>query len=321
MRNHRLAIIAAIILAAVASFLAMPVRYQVDGLSMGPSLLPGDIIATGWCARLNRAAEPQRLERWIVTLPDGSTGLKRLIGLPGETVSLVDGDLTINGQRVLKMPSQLAEVGSVVTDVDNTDAAWIRPAGRILDDAPFAPDEVSRLLLPVRDGGFAAEVTVPPTAFDEQKRVWARGIAGPLKVTWRIKAAGRYAIVAGRLDGHAVAAAWPLSPESDTTPSRRCLPACPPDVWDVTRPWPDTDPNDEAAAHLFFSIFIGEFGAPMIDRIVTWRDILYRPTADGVMQWSLDADQIFLLGDFPSGSRDSRHFGPLPTTSLRHGIP
>jgi type IV secretory pathway protease TraF len=57
----------------------------------------------------------------------------------------------------------------------------------------------------------------------------------------------------------------------------------------------------------------------VIEAVTGWRDILYRPAANGRNQWPLGADEAFLLGDFPSGSRDSRHAGPLPLTAL--GLP
>jgi hypothetical protein len=55
----------------------------------------------------------------------------------------------------------------------------------------------------------------------------------------------------------------------------------------------------------------------MIDRVAVWRDILHRPAADGVVEWRLGTDQAFVLGDFPSGSRDSRHWGPLSRDLFR----
>ncbi len=325
MRNHRIAIIAMLIVVAATAFLAMPTRYAVEGLSMGPGLLPGDVVSTGWFPRLNRAFGPRRFERWIMTLPEGSTGLKRLIGLPGETVSFIEGDLAINGRRILKGPRQLAEGGSIIATASPRDVSpWSAPARRVLDEAPFAVREVSRLMLAVPDGGFCAEITVPSAAVAEGP-ARLRAEAGPLRITWQIKAAGRYAIVAGRLDGHAVAAAWPLSATPASEPPRRILPAGAPEAWDVTRPWPSagtgTESDDEPAPALALEILSNDSAGIAIDRIVTWRDILYRPAVDGVTQWSLDGASIFVVGDFPSSSRDSRHFGPLPLTALRHALP
>jgi aryl-alcohol dehydrogenase-like predicted oxidoreductase len=42
--------------------------------------------------------------------------------------------------------------------------------------------------------------------------------------------------------------------------------------------------------------------------------------ADNIAAWTLSAGEVFAAGDFPSGSRDSRHFGPLPLTALRYRI-
>jgi hypothetical protein len=176
-------------------------------------------------------------------------------------------------------------------------------------------------LLPVRDAGFAAEIDVPAAA--DGPRVQAA--AGPLAVTWRLTRPGRYAVVAGRLDGQAVAAAWPLPADSTAGGvSRNCLPPAQPDDWDIARPWPDADgqttTDDERSPAL--SLAVSAAGSPpaVIARITLWRDILYRPAADGVAAWTIRAGEVFMLGDFPSGSRDSRHFGPLPLTALRHRI-
>jgi type IV secretory pathway protease TraF len=55
----------------------------------------------------------------------------------------------------------------------------------------------------------------------------------------------------------------------------------------------------------------------MIERMAVWRDILHRPAADGVVEWRLGSHAFFVLGDFPSGSRDSRRWGPLGRSMLR----
>jgi type IV secretory pathway protease TraF len=322
MKPYRIAIVAVVIVVAAVCSLAWPARYVVDGVSMGPGVLPGDVISTGWFSRWPGRSEPQRFEKWIVTLPDGSTGLKRVIGLPGETVSMVDGDLAIDGVRLLKNPRQLAATGSSVAITGTlTSTEWSAPASEVLDDAPFATGEVSRLLLPVHDGGFAAEVSVPTGAIAGGP-LRVRAEAGPFRCTWRIKAAGRYAVVVGRLDGHGVAACWPL--RRATTRAENCLPVGVIETWSAARPWPaasDAEAADDTRRPALGLVIDAPCcGTATIDRVVTWRDILYRPAADGVTRWALDAGATFVLGDFPPGSRDSRHFGPLPAAALRHPI-
>jgi hypothetical protein len=55
-----------------------------------------------------------------------------------------------------------------------------------------------------------------------------------------------------------------------------------------------------------------------IERVAVWRDVLWRTAADGHDAWRLGPDEYFLLSDFPSGSRDARHWGPLRRGALRH---
>jgi type IV secretory pathway protease TraF len=330
--NRRLVFIVAVAAAVVGGLVAAPRRYEVDGVSMGPGLLPGDVVATGWLPALDRRQSPRRFDRWIVTLPDGSIGLKRVVGLPGETVSFASGDLAIDGRIVLKGPRLLAAMGSLVemspTHPDDH-MAWSLPPVTVLDDAPFATGEVSRLLLPVRDVGFAAELDVPVAAGGARATGTAaprlRATAGPLAVTWRLTRPGRYAVVAGRLDGHAVAAAWPLPADAAVAGvSRSCLPPMPPEAWDVIRAWPGRrgrlPDGDERSPALSLAIHAAGSSPANIARVTVWRDILYRPAADRVAAWTLGPREVFALGDFPSGSRDSRHFGPLPLTALRHRI-
>jgi type IV secretory pathway protease TraF len=320
----RLAVIVAIAVALVGGLFAAPLRYEVEGVSMGPGLLPGDVVTTGWVPGFDRRRSPARFDRWIVTLPDGSTGLKRLVGLPGEQVAIVAGDLAIDGRTVRKGPRLLAAMGSVVErsasrSFDRT--SWSLPPTTVLDDASFAVGETSRLLLPVRDAGFAAEIDVPRAAGAGR----IRAAAGPLAVTWRLARPGRYAVVAGRLDGQAVAAAWPL-PAGPVAAgvSRSCLPPAPPQAWDVVRPWPaDEDrarAGQERSPSLSLVIPAGEDAAATIIGVTIWRDILHRAAADGTSAWKPGPASVFVLGDFPSGSRDSRQFGPLPVWALRHRI-
>ena len=326
-----------VILCGLAVF-APPSRYAIDGLSMAPALLPGDVVATGWFPSLDRLRQPRRHERWIVTSPDGTPAIKRVVGLPGETVSIRDGDLTIGGETVLTPPSLLAELASAVPEATivagSDDAAggrWQRTVSLpvVLDDAAFAPEE-RRMLWPVRDVGLAAVIRLeksPPHG--DAIRVRVR--IGDAVIPWRLKASGRYAVVAGRLDGHVVGAAWPIA-DANGLPdnSRSCLPPLAPVAWDVVRPWSDGspsagDPDNADDPPPALSLGITSAGIPlgrgdadaMIEHVAVWRDIHHRPAANGVMEWHLGPDAHFFLGDFPSGSRDSRRWGPLGRSMLR----
>lgn len=294
---------------------------------MAPGLRPGDVVTTGWFPTLDRLWQPRRHERWILTSPNGSPAIKRVVGLPGETVSIHDGDLAIGGRTVLTSPPVLAETASAVpeaTIVLDGDAAtnggWQGTVSlpSVLDDAAFAPTE-RRMLLPVRDVGLAAVIRLTGSPADHvPSRVRVR--VGPFIVPWRLKASGRYAVVAGRLDGHLVGVAWPIADADRWPADARCaLPPKAPLAWDVALPWPDGPSSDTDGAPPALGLGFTTDGIPIqhvdagaiIERVAVWRDILHRPAADGVVEWRLGSDAFFVLGDFPSGSRDSRHWGPL----------
>ena len=319
MQTGRIAVAAVFGVGLALAVAAMPKRYEVAGISMAPGLLPGDAVTTGWLPLADRWREPHRWERWVARLPDGSTGVKRLAGLPEETLSIEEGDLTIDGEIVLKDPRTLAEVGSIVSPPISAamPTSWSWPPTRVLDDAPFADDEPSRRLLPVRDVGFAAVVGVTGTGGAR-----AQGRCGPLTVTWRLRQAGRFAIVAGRLDGRAVAAAWHV-PEAGTDPWRSgsCLPSNWPTQWTVAEAWPAAaDEQTIQSPALALDLAAPSAGSAVIEQVAVWRDVLYRTPATGTTTWQTEHEHVFLLGDFPPASRDSRHFGGLPTSAIRHRV-
>lgn len=302
-----------------AAACGMPRRHVVDGFSMAPGLLSGDVVTSGWLPVRDRFAGPRRFERWIVTLPDGTPGIKRIAGLPGERVAIVSGDVEIDGKPCVKPPAILAETGMPVAGAAPPCVApreWSWSAGEVLDEAPAELLERSRVLQPVRDVGLAAVVSVAAGP----ARVRVR--AGPLAITWRLGIAGDHAVVVGRLDGHAVSAAWPL-PRGAGWPggpaARGCLPPGAPDRWDLVRPWPaSAAAADELAPALGLVILHGDPATGVLRRIARWRDLVHQPAPDGRWCWRLGAQEVFLLGDFPAASRDSRHFGPVAAAALEH---
>ena len=69
---------------------------RVLGRSMEPTLSPGAIqfAVRAWCA-----GSPRRGEVWLVQGP-GGPAIKRVVGLPGEHLEQLDGELYLNGQRL-----------------------------------------------------------------------------------------------------------------------------------------------------------------------------------------------------------------------------
>lgn len=92
-----------IIIVVILSFLAVTYvgqRTRVDGHSMETTLYDGDNL---WVDKLSfRFRDPQRYE--IVVFPfkykENTFYIKRIIGLPGETVQVKDGYVYINGEKL-----------------------------------------------------------------------------------------------------------------------------------------------------------------------------------------------------------------------------
>lgn len=311
--------LAGVTLAAAVILGSRPVRHEVVGWSMAGGLRPGDVVTPGWWSWRDRWRSPRRQERWVLAAPDGTVVVKRVVGLPGETVAISGGDLTIDGKVVLKPPALLAEMAAPVAGDGLTDRAggwaWQMPPQIVLDD-DTSDHPAARLLLPVGDVGIAAVVRVADTAPSGGSRLRAR--VGDRVVTWRLTAPGRHAVVAGRLDGHLVAASWPLA-ASAVPPVRSCLPPQCPHVWQVIIPWPGDATGDEAPF-----LAIGSAGDasshPELESVIPWRDVLYRPLATGVETWRLGPGEWFVLGDFPAASSDSRRWGAVPRDAFRHRV-
>jgi len=303
-------LLAGLVLLAFVGWLARPVRWEVDGLSMAPGLLPGDVVQSGWFPLVDRWRRPRRLERWTLAAPDGAIAVKRVWGLPGEEVGIVDGDVTVDGEVVVKPPRVLAEVALQVAPVSRSttdgDVRFVLP-DPVLDDVPFAPDE-RRVLVPVVDVGVAAviEVDTDDGPVSVEIFVASRG------VRMHVRKPGRHAVVAGRLDGAFVAAAWPLEPGAVTG---SCLPPGGPDEWSVQSRWNPEEPVTSLAVHVVTPLARSK-RATIVDG-VSWRDVHHLVPATGTMQWRLNGDEAFVLGDYPGGSRDSRQWGSVGIEGFR----
>jgi signal peptidase I len=307
---RRAGAVAIIALLAAAVMLAVrPMRYEVDGLSMAPSLMPGDTVATDWLPLADRFRHPRRFERWIVDAADGTATIKRVAGLPGEEVAIRDGDLLVDGEAVLKSPTILGEVAlPVALPIEHDDGqAWMPPVD-VLDDVTFAA-EVNRSLESVRDVGIAAVVRAGSAGSRAHLAV------GDARITWRLPSGVRCHLIAGRLDGRLVAVAW-IDRDRPTADDRRSvLPNSTPGAWTVAVPWPQGMAGPTEAG---CSAALDAGGK--VEHIAAWRDIHYRPSMDGPTTWRLDEDSFLVLGDFPTGSVDSRAWGPRPRHSLRHRV-
>ena len=287
---------------------------------MTPAFHPGDIVSSGWCPYIDPYFKPQRFECWFLVTPDGTPIIKRIFGLPGETVRFSEGDLAVNDVVVLTPPNILAEIGTFVTNCKAGYGSWQRffPPQVVFDDANFYPEE-SRRLLPVRDAGLSLEIDttdLPETCI--QIRVGSKAIE------WSLPP-GRFGLVAGRLDEHLVASAWTLHSFSDP---HDCLPLPkhPPCSWQIYERWDQVPDAHETVPALAVRILTNTTPLDIqstekhLKRCVIWRDIFHRSLKPDSTRWAIGSKEVFVLGDFPSGSRDCRHWGPLPVSCLHHRI-
>lgn len=84
----------AILLFVMAFRIAVMERIIVNGNSMYPTLASSDV-----CMVLKLNISPQRYDIAIARV-GGQTIIKRVIGLPGETLQIIDGKVYIDGQAV-----------------------------------------------------------------------------------------------------------------------------------------------------------------------------------------------------------------------------
>ncbi|MBQ2991098.1 MAG: signal peptidase I [Clostridia bacterium] len=92
-------VVAAAMAFVVRTFIFEPVR--VDGASMMNTLVDGEfMIATKFDYWLG---DPERFDVVICNYPDTNDGMyrvKRVIGMPGETIQLLGGELYVDGQHM-----------------------------------------------------------------------------------------------------------------------------------------------------------------------------------------------------------------------------
>lgn len=101
-RRFLLDILETVILAVVLYFgiNAISARVRVDGLSMNPTLQHGEYVLV---SRLSyKTGTPERGDIIVFSFPmdEKQDLIKRVIGLPGETIDIRNGEVLINGRKL-----------------------------------------------------------------------------------------------------------------------------------------------------------------------------------------------------------------------------
>jgi signal peptidase I len=160
-------VLAAVLLAAVVARAFFFGVYRVTSPSMEPTIHGSESDGEWVLVRFDRAPELERFDLVVVRSPDGGTPLvKRVVGLPGETVLLSMGDLLIDGRRLevdafRPQPVPIFDVGTL--DVEEhfalrsgPEGPWSRDgAAWRLDARAIEPDSDAGMMLyerELRDG-------------------------------------------------------------------------------------------------------------------------------------------------------------------------
>lgn len=117
-------ILETLLLSVVLFFLinAVSARIKIDGSSMEPNLHNGEFVIV---SKLNyRFGEPERGDVVVFDYPKNITQeyIKRVVGLPGETISVEDGKVYVDGQ-LLQEP--------YIAQPPRYEGSWEVPAGSL----------------------------------------------------------------------------------------------------------------------------------------------------------------------------------------------
>jgi signal peptidase I len=101
-KRFALDILETVVLAVILYFgiNAISARVRVDGLSMTPTLQHGEYVLVSRLSYMT--GEPQRGDIIVFSFPGDQTQdlIKRVIGLPGETITVQNGEVLIDGRKL-----------------------------------------------------------------------------------------------------------------------------------------------------------------------------------------------------------------------------
>ena len=324
---------------------------------MAPGLGDGEVVS--WLPA--QTDEYQRYGRVVCQYKDELI-TKRIMGLPGESIRIADGEFIINGEILRKSPRLLQHFGLIVDDQSDswrdTAQSWrqssniwmcehvspkhvswlhfypktsfglIPDVGGVLvyDDVSWLPEETRRLEV-VKDVGISAVLDIAL-----QEGCGLEILVGINQHMARlvVRRQGRLAVIAGRLDGQYVVMAWPISrrhrefhegSDGIRTPLVREIP----EEWSAEVEVPHEKIKPQVKSSLLLGIKLlakrdevasEEICSVKAEELLVWRDIRWLATPNK-SEWSVPAGHVFVLGDCPAASRDSRHWGSLPIDSIQ----
>ncbi|TAH37103.1 MAG: signal peptidase I [Planctomycetota bacterium] len=341
-RRRHSGILAGVLALALITLLFTPVR--VSGSSMEPALLDGDLLVTEpvWL----RA--PRRYDLVVCEEPDtGSRVVKRVAGLPGEGVQIIDGDLFVNGQRQARAVRGAGDLLPLVNARGTALDTWFDFSGAGFRPAApgweLAGEGEAGLRDPPRNGYLRRGELIPghEPAVDIGLEVEyaLRGESARLELA--IQEGGtRFYLVLDKLgrrvrlerrDNGAPAQVLSAVERARAAPhglvflanvDQRLTATLDGEPLFAPVPYRAPDPIrlDGMPPELHYEqAAVGGYGPLLILRARVGRDLFFDPagTHAGSEMLQLAEDQYYVLGDNPPHSRDSRQYGGVSKRSLR----
>jgi len=316
-RGLRVVVKPLLVLAALAIFFGLvlrPYTLPPESISMAPTLVPAADGGDG-LVLVDRTAflrgDPRRGDVVVFRGPGGSgTWVKRVLGLPGESIALHQGDLFVDGERFVQSRALLDRVAVPLFGLDGfertadppgwrqtapIDDGFVWPDGHREEGRRGATDVVIRLK--IRLGGRPSGMTV---LLEEQ---------GGARMSVHLNDAGYGA--GASVEGREVAQGTDF----------RLEPGVAVELWmtNADRVFRvELDGKEVARAPIRAhgsqpTVTLVEDGKPSaIDELEVSRDLVHgEVTGVPRMEWPLGDDQYFLLGDNSGSSLDSRSAGPI----------
>lgn len=98
--------------------------YSIPSSSMQPALMPGDYVTVHFFANSGeRSVRRGEIVAYALPTDEFATYVKRVIGIPGDTLAMINGALQLNGRR---MPEPYAWNADTTGDPGDADFDWQR---------------------------------------------------------------------------------------------------------------------------------------------------------------------------------------------------
>lgn len=304
----------------------------VQGDSMAPHFVQGQRIS------IDPLSQPKRWDPVVLRSPDEPNRLlvKRVIGLPGESVSLKQGDVWINNQLISKSLEQQKRMLVLVAkeSVPSSYAgSWKNESGwqRLTNSWHFQPDGlIKRATL-----SYDKEVTDDLIANNQLSR--KVNLVQDIALEFRVKldqAANLQVVLRGISIQLSGAGKLRIMSDKEIGKPSSKLPVCSPfdfyfSVFDGRATiavdgeqilcWA-IQSADVDATQVAPILLIASAGEATIQELSVWRDVYYEDLnqLDGDT-WQMGPDEWFVLGDNPPVSEDSRNWDApagVPTESI-----